>query len=168
MRGRPRENRRVLERGHAVDGARPEAERITRPDLELLELAADRAELECGAARLDVPGFVLDLVVLQAQGMARADEEHLAHIVLRLGPDQLVAPRLLHVPGREDRLLLHESHSGWAVTCSSALRSSFGVFTVSQRPVCRNARREPSSASSGKIVVSWSPFSGKRSIALWL
>ena len=30
---------------------------------------------------------------------------------------------------------VHASHSGCAATCSSAARSSFGVFTVSQRPV---------------------------------
>ena len=42
-----------------------------------------------------------------------------------------------------------------------AARSSFGVLTVSQRPSWRNASSRPSAASSGNVVVSWSPRSGK-------
>ena len=39
------------------------------------------------------------------------------------------------------------------------------MFTVSQSPPCRKARRRPSAASSGNVDDQWSPWSGNRSIA---
>ena len=49
-------------------------------DLDVLELAADLAELEACAALVHEPGLVLALVVLEAQRLAGADEEQLADV----------------------------------------------------------------------------------------
>src|SRR5438132_12449690 len=60
LRRRNLEDRRVVDRRHAMDRARPEAERRTRCDHLLLQrLLARRAELELGAPRLDEPRLVL-------------------------------------------------------------------------------------------------------------
>src|SRR5436305_529861 len=56
---------------------------------------AERAQLELGPALLDKPGLVLLAVELQADRLARLDEEHLADVLVGLSPDQLRAPGLL-------------------------------------------------------------------------
>src|SRR5262249_13389795 len=119
------DDQRVLERAHAVDGARREVERVPRPDFLLLELVADLPQLEGGAALADVPGLVLDLVVRERRGLSGADEEEFPGVPVALGPDELPAPGLLDLA----RLGPHAgtSHSGWAATCSCAARRSFGV-----------------------------------------
>src|SRR5438132_7183302 len=145
------DDQRVLERTHPVHGAGWKVEGLARSDLALLELAAlDGAELECGPTFLDVPGFVLALVVLERERLPGPDEEQLAGVTVGLGPDQLPAPGLLDFP----RLDLHDtpSHPGCAATCSWAVRRSFGVLTVIQNPSCRNARSFRSAASTGKVV----------------
>src|SRR5581483_9422567 len=108
------------------------------------------AELELGPARLDVPALVLLPVELETEGLARADEEHLADVAVGMCPDELVAPRLLDAPRLERPAVealevrrvdghrrLRGRHSGCSVMNSSARRRSFGVFTVSQTPSCR-------------------------------
>src|SRR5439155_252497 len=56
---------------------------------------ADVAELELRPAAQDVPALVLFPVELEAERVAGADEEDLADVGLRVGPDQLPPPRLL-------------------------------------------------------------------------
>ena len=82
-----------------MDGARTEVERRTGPDDLLLEHGLPRrAELELGPPSLDEPRFVLHAVELEAQGLTRLDEQDLADVLPGLGPDQLVAPRLVDPP----------------------------------------------------------------------
>ena len=109
-------------------------------DLDERPLAVvERAKLELCTPSLDVPRLVLDLVVLERERLACLHEQELPAVVVGERPDQLPAPRLLDPP-RLDGVLAHAaSHSGFAATCSSARRSSFGVFTVSHRPSCRYA-----------------------------
>src|SRR5579884_482374 len=171
------EDGRVLERGHPVDGAGAEAEGSPRADdLLVLHRVTGARELDLGPPRLDEPGLVLLAVELQRERVTGADEEHLAAVVVAQRPDQLVDPRLLDPPRLEAPLVervdvrrvqlaahvgrsSHASHSGCAATCSLAMRSSFAVLTVSQRPSWRYACRRRSRTSSGNVVVSWSPTS---------
>jgi len=44
---------------------------------------------------MDQPGFVLFAVELETQRLTGAYEQQLAHVVARLGPDQLVSPGLV-------------------------------------------------------------------------
>src|SRR3954451_1012720 len=176
LRRRHLDDRRVIERRHAVDGAGLEAEvRRRRDDLLAQHGLPHLSELDLRAPRLDVPRLVLHAVELQAEGLARTDEQHLADEAVGLGPDQLPAPRLVD-PARVDRprveaeqvrrLRAHAgtaASSGCARTNSSASRSCFGVLTVSQKLVLRYAAIFPSAASSGNVVSSWSPRSGRRS-----
>ncbi len=97
--------------------------------------------------------------------LPRPHEEHLPAVAVGQRIVKLVAPRLLDAPhglvvGRQLGL-----HSGLAFRNSSAWRSSFGVFTVNQIPSWKYARRRRSAASSGNVVRSWSPRSGRRSSA---
>ena len=63
------------------------------------------AELDLRAALEHVPGLVLLLVELEAERLARADEEDLAGVVVGLRPDQLVAPGLVHLLGLRRKLV---------------------------------------------------------------
>src|SRR4051812_2038480 len=167
LRRRDLEDRRVLERGHPVHRPGDEAERGAGADLVLGERgAALFAELDLRTAGVDEPRLVLLAVELERERVTRLHEQELAAVDVRQGPDQLVAPRLLD-PARSERPRAEaahtRSHSGCELRCSAALRSSFGVFTVSHSPSWRNARNRRSATSSGNVVVSWSPFSGKRS-----
>src|SRR6185503_13109707 len=99
------EDPQVLYPGHAVDGARPKAERLARHDLDLVDASLVRtAKLEPRTPLEHVPRLVLELVVLEAQRLARLDEQDLARVVLALRPDQLGAPRLLHGTRPKDLL----------------------------------------------------------------
>src|SRR5439155_22464139 len=174
------EDRRVLERRQPVHRSRPDAKCGSGADhLDAEGLFPRLAQLELRAAGVDEPRFVLLAVELEAERLARLDEEELAAVVVRQRPDQLMSPRLVYLR-RLDRervealevrrggLVAHAaSHSGCARRCSSATRRSFGVFTVSQTPSCRCAKSLPSAASSGRVVVSRSPRSGSRSSASW-
>ena len=70
-----------------------------------------------------------------------------------------------HCPPRGQPRALPETAVGWLRRYSSASLSCFGVLTVSHRPSWRTACSRPSAASSGNVVFSWSPRSGRRSIA---
>ena len=98
---RPR--RSACPRSPSRGGRCPAGSGTRRParDLDRLELAADLAELERRAALLHEPRLVLHLVVLEAERLAGADEEQLADVGVGLGPDELVAPRLLDAPRRD-------------------------------------------------------------------
>ena len=59
-----------------------------------------------GRARLEhIPGLVLLLVKLEAERLARADEENLAGVAVGLRPDQLMTPRLVHLLGLRRELV---------------------------------------------------------------
>src|SRR5262245_27555212 len=149
------EDGRVLERLHAVNRARAHAEGCSGPDdLRVRRLVARRAELDLRAARMDQPRLVLHAVELEAQRLTGFDEQDLPAVVVGERPEQLVAPRLLDPGGLDAELgepaevrrrqVVHVrapavSQSGFARRCSSAIRRSFGVFTVSHRPEWRYA-----------------------------
>src|SRR6478609_4297877 len=102
MRGRDLEDRRVLDRGDPVHRAGAEVEAGAGCDDLLVErLLAGVAELEAGAATLDVPALVLLPVELQGERLARPHEQDLAYVLVRVGPDQLRAPWLLDPPRLE-------------------------------------------------------------------
>src|SRR2546428_10007841 len=96
MRRRDLEDRRVLDRGDAVNGpggvveARPRADHLGAQD------SLPRfAELELRPAALDVPALVLLVVELEAQRLAGPDEENLPDVEVGVRPDPLPAPRLV-------------------------------------------------------------------------
>ena len=132
-----------------MDGTGRVVEAVPGPDHPGVEgTLSGGAELELRAATLDVPALLLLAVELEAQRVAGADEEGLAEIRIRVGPDQLLPPGLLDLarldhPGVEAsevrRVDAHATrrlgrHSGCSDMNSSARRRSFGVFTVSQTP----------------------------------
>src|SRR5437764_13135788 len=83
VRRRDLQDRRVLEGRDPVDGARPVAEaRPLADDLAVQDGLTRVAELELRPPALDVPALVLLAVELQAQGLARADEEDLPDVVV--------------------------------------------------------------------------------------
>src|SRR5262249_32606736 len=120
-------------------------ERRPRDHLLAQDGLARFAQLELRASRLHVPGLLLDAVELEAERFAGSDEEGLPDVAFGLGPDQLPPPRLLDAPRLDgppvdaDDVPGLEAHagtgrsSGCARTKSSASRSCFGVFTVSQK-----------------------------------
>src|SRR5262249_22652566 len=109
----------VLDGRDAMHRSRAEAIRVAGRDLERLEGSSDLPQLEVRSPLLDEPGLVLDLVVLQAQRLAGPDEEQLADVVVRLGPDELPAPRLLDLP-RRGRIRVHEKRSASSGMCCPA------------------------------------------------
>src|SRR5204863_7262091 len=134
------EDRRVLQRGDAVDGARTKPEACARPDHLLLQHRfAGGAELELRPPLLDEPRLVLYPVELEAERLAGLHEQHLAHVVLGLRPNQLVPPRLvdlawLEPPGVEALQV------GRVDTHPATLRpSDCGRASASARDVRRNA-----------------------------
>src|SRR2546427_8448069 len=103
VRRRDLEDRRVLERRDAVDGTGRVVEAVPGPDQPGVEGTLSRgAELELRPAALYVPALLLLAVELEAERVAGADEEGLAEIRIRVGPDQLPPPGLLDL-ARLDR-----------------------------------------------------------------
>src|SRR5207248_766249 len=77
------EDRRVVERRHAVDRAGTEAERRACGDHLLLQrLLARRTELELCAARLHEPRLVLFPMELQRERLTCTHEQHLAAVAV--------------------------------------------------------------------------------------
>src|SRR5207247_6714310 len=98
LRRRDLDDRCVFHRAHAMDGSRRKAER--RPgsdDLAREDALAGAAELELDPALEDIPRLVLDLVELEAERLACLHDEQLSGVVVCERPDELVAPRLLHL-----------------------------------------------------------------------
>src|SRR2546430_990255 len=90
------EDGRVLDRARRMDCPGDEAEGRAGPDpLGLQDALARRAELQLGPPFEHVPGLVLDLVELQAQRLARVDDEQLPRVAVGHRKDQLVAPGLV-------------------------------------------------------------------------
>src|SRR6185436_13963078 len=58
------------------------------------------ADLQVHLARLHQKGFVLAVVVLAREALPGSDVEDLPHVAWCLGPDELVAPGLLHAAHR--------------------------------------------------------------------
>ena len=120
------------------------------------------AHLHFGPPFLDVPRLVLHAMELEADRVPRVDEDELADVLVRLGPDELPTPRFLHSPRGEcepvepvevrrvevPRHLPNLTRGNpWfrrepyravagAAKCSCARRKSFGVLTVSHSPSC--------------------------------
>src|SRR5262245_14268194 len=100
--GRDLDQGRVVHAREPVPGQRRDVMRLAglhdpldhRRALPFCEGLAGLADLQPQLARLNVDRLVLLLVVLQRQGLARADEEHLARVTVGPGPEQLVPPRL--------------------------------------------------------------------------
>ncbi len=118
-----------------------EPDRVARAELDALERVRARAGVESGPAGVEVESLVLPLVVLEAERLARPDDEHLAAVAVGEREMELVAPGLLDAPGL-DAVAARAVHvatgqPGCTARCSSAARSSLGVFTVSQVPSCR-------------------------------
>ena len=61
-----------------------------------LDALRRRSRKETQCAPQHVNRLVLHVVVLQGERMARLDVQDLAHVVIRLRPDQLMTPRLLN------------------------------------------------------------------------
>src|SRR5262245_15533750 len=89
------EDEGVLERAPAVYDPGREAERAAGADDLDVGRTPRLPDLELDAARVDVDDLVLAPVELEAELLARADEEHLADVALRGRVDDLVAPRLV-------------------------------------------------------------------------
>ena len=84
---------------HPVDGARRAVERLLRPHAERLPIGAV-TDLQVHLAGLHQKRLVLAVVVLARQALPGGDVEDLSHVARCLGPDELVAPRLLHAAHR--------------------------------------------------------------------
>src|SRR3989454_4111268 len=87
----------IAERDHAVHHPCPDADRLARAQLHLAPPFA-AVVLESHRPREQMDGFVFLPVVLEAEGVYRGDVENLSYVSLRMRPDELVAPRLLHPP----------------------------------------------------------------------
>src|SRR5262245_7106289 len=72
-------------------------------ELAFLDLAGVVLEGQEEAARDDLDPLVLRLVVLEREALAGRDVEELADVAIRVGPDDLVAPRLLDPPRERAR-----------------------------------------------------------------
>ena len=95
LRRRDLDDRRVLERGHAVDRARAGSGRPRpAPTTSLFSIRSPgRAELELRAARLSTyQDSSFSLVELEAQRLAGRDEEDLAGVVARSSPRSARGP----------------------------------------------------------------------------
>src|SRR4051812_7980701 len=84
---------------------RGDAERFARLERPLAQVLAFGAELEAQLSGEEMDGFVLALVVLEAQRLASTDVQDLADVAVGARPDQLVPPRLLDA----DRLFFPHS-----------------------------------------------------------
>src|SRR5688500_8943781 len=144
-----------------MHGAGAEAERGSGSDLERLELLAHRAQLERGTPLAHEPRLVLDLVVLEAERLARLHEQELADVVLGLGPDELPPPWLLDTP-RVDPVALarrHENRSApsgmrWPAPIRRPWSRTLAVPSDAPGPTTarlRTSHPAPSSASSPTI-----------------
>src|SRR5436190_22133327 len=146
VRRRRLENDRVVERAPAVDGAGPDPERgACAHDFGLGRRTAVLADLDLDPALVHVDRLVLLVVELEAELLARADEEKLPTVVVALSPNGLVPPRLLD-PARLE---------GEGVDPSCARRLRFPAHRSSTaRDVCGEAGSRSAvsgSASSGEV-----------------
>ena len=69
---------------------------VTWAELVFLIDALIVLEGQSKAAGQDADRFVLDLVVLVGQPLARLDDQHLADVPIGVCPDELMSPRLFH------------------------------------------------------------------------
>src|SRR3954465_2096844 len=105
LRRRDLGDRRVLDCRQAMDGSGREVESgAGRDDLVVQQPLTRRAELELRAPFEHVPRLVLLLVELEAERLPGPDEQDLAGEGVGLRPDQLMAPRLLHLLRLEGEL----------------------------------------------------------------
>src|SRR5204862_3170512 len=96
MRCRHLEEGAVRDRPQPVDGARLDPEGPPGPDDLAAHWPSYRADLDFRQALVEVDRLVLQLVILQAQGVPTVDDQELAAVRLRHGVDELEAPGLVH------------------------------------------------------------------------
>src|SRR5262245_39694636 len=82
-----------------MDRARGTVERLLRPHAKRAAVGAV-ADLEVHLAGLHEKGLVLAHVVLPRQALPRVDVQDLSDVARSLGPDELVAPGLVHAAHR--------------------------------------------------------------------
>src|SRR3954468_13775013 len=85
----------VFARHHAVPGPGRDVVGVAAPE----DPADQRAVLlhhQLHLAVGEVEGLVLDLVILEREGVAGVHVQDLAHVTVGVGEDQLIPPRLLH------------------------------------------------------------------------
>lgn len=92
--GRDLENVNVAEGHHAVHGAGGAMKGLAGAEFEHAQ-AGPLADLELHAAALHEEGLVFLAVVLARELLALGDVQELADVSLGMGPDELVAPRLV-------------------------------------------------------------------------
>src|SRR5574337_1591629 len=78
-----------------VDHGRPDPHRLAGPERAGVEGIAF-PDPQNQLALQHMHGLVLALVILQATSLPRLHVEHLPHVAVGAGPDELVTPRLLH------------------------------------------------------------------------
>ena len=121
---------------------------LAGPQLRLADDAVIVLEEEPQPPRVHEDRLVLDLVPLQGQPPARLDDQDLADVAVGVGPDELVAPRLVDPPrGLVSRR--HEPRTRASPATSNASRNSGAVASVYTRtsgsvPDARISSHEPS------------------------
>src|SRR5690606_20955997 len=105
MRSRCLEDVDVGDRFDAMYRVRPDADALAFSELDRLERIDALSDDESHAATQQVHRLILDVVILERERVARVHVQDLADIVFRVGPDQLVSPRLVHAS--RDAVLRH-------------------------------------------------------------
>src|SRR5579862_2299074 len=95
-----------------MDGLWRDVRGVAWAHLAFCQSAVD-VDLEENPARPDEDRLVLQIVVLQAEGVAFVDVDHLADVAIGFGPMELVSPGLLH---------FRHTHASISLTMLSAPR----------------------------------------------
>src|SRR4051812_10529523 len=171
LRRRDLEDRCVLDGRDTVDRPGPEAEGAPRADdLRLEHRLPGLAQFELGLALEDVPAFVFLAMELEAQRLARANAEELPGIFVRLRPDQLVAPWLLHlvrlkgeaIQALEVRGGQRPLH-GWAILRLKPLRVLGEVLLGAPQVLRRvDGQPQPLVTESGQAALGGELWEGRR------
>ncbi len=84
-------------------------EALTGPQVDVFEVGLGTAGGKTHLARQEVDRLVFPLVVLQRKSLTRFDVKEFAYVLVRVRPDEFVAPRFFDTP----RSVLQSSDSGW-------------------------------------------------------
>ncbi len=88
------ENVTLRNRDHAVHGSRGNVKTFTGPQVDVLEVGFRTPCRKPHFAGEKVNGLVLPLVILQGERLPCLNMQELAHVLVRVRPDEFVAPRL--------------------------------------------------------------------------